>query len=404
MVEQRTMTSEQMFVRLQNWIKQLIPDQYDKYDLRTKMDSSLSYEENKSIIREDLKILMRDMNSMAKEAAEQAKAQEAEMKAKQEALDKEKLKEAEKEVEQYNANLTYNDNNGLNNFYGRIIRGIKKIAQGYSNLVFVKGRGGIGKSYQIRKVLIENKAEFVEITGEVTEAYLYRLIFENNGKILWFKDVVKLLRNVGSLNLLKSATETDDARVLTKNNYSKQQEDLPDKFLCKCKFLFDYNHLFGLQLKDDFEALTTRGDYIELAYSDEDVKQILKLTAKTDTEKEVTEFLVKHFETSGMIKLNLRTQWKALRTREYAEKNALDWKQELEHELKQMSKTRAMLYTLIGTRAVRTADLKKLMLKNEMVSSLRTADRKINEWLYIEELYKWSEADKNFYVCINPKN
>jgi len=221
---------------------------------------------------------------------------------------------------------------------------------------------------------------------------------------MWFKDVVKLLQNVGSINLLKAATETEEQKILTKSNYSKQQDDLPDKFLCKCKFIFDYNNLFGIQLKEDFEAFATRGDYKELPFSDEDVKKIMKLVAKTDKEKEVTEFLISKFEANAVVKLNLRTQWKAVKTRDYSEKNGLDWKKELEEELNNVSKIRAMLYTLIGTKAIKTADLKRILLRREIMPSLRTCSRKINEWLYLEELYKWSEADKNFFVCINPKN
>jgi hypothetical protein len=243
----------------------------------------------------------------------------------------------------------------------------------------------------------------VEVTGEVSEAYLYRLMYENNGKILWFKDVVKLLSGLGSINLLKAATETEDQKVLTKCNYSKQQDDLPDKFVCKCKFIFDYNALFGQSLKTDFEALATRGDYREIPFSDDDVKKIMTLVPKTDKDIETTQFIIDNFEANGMVKLNLRTQWKALRTRLFCEKNGLDWKKELKRELNNVSKVRAMLYTLIGTKAVKSAELKRKLLRDEVVPSLRTADRKVNEWLYLEELHKWSEADKNYYVCINPK-
>lgn len=378
--------------RLKAWVQKILPEDYDKYDVVAKYDSTLTYSENKAEIRDDLKNLITNL----KEQAEYAMAQ-------QERFETEKIKEAEAEALEYN-NRTYNDNKDISETYEQINRGVKKICQGFSNLLFIRGRGGTGKSYQIRKALIENKVEFVEVCGEVTEAYLYRLIFESNGKILWFKDVVKLLQNQGSMNLLKGATETEDKRLLTKSNYSKAQDDLPDKFICKCKFVFDYNNIYGSQLKDDFEALSTRGDVVEMSFSNEDIKGVMKLICKEDWQKEVTEFLVKEFESNGMVRLNLRTQWKGFKTYTYAQKNGLDWKKELKAELKNISRTRSMLYSLIGTRAVKTSELKKLLLKQEMVSSLRTADRKINEWLYIEELFKWSETDKNFYVCINAKD
>jgi len=379
-------------LRLRDWVKKILPEDYDKFDVKAEYDSAISYDENKSAMRDKLKLLIKDVKSQAQQAV-----------ADQERLEQESIKEAEKEVEEYNRNLVYDDKKEIDQFYQPIINGINKLCQGYSNLLFIKGRGGIGKSYQIRKSLVQNKADFVEVAGEVTEAYLYRLIYENNGKIIWFKDVVKLLSGLGSINLLKSATETEDKKILTKNNYSKQQDDLPNTFVCKCKFIFDYNNIFGSQLKEDFEALATRGDYKEVPFCDEDVKQIMRLVAKDEKEKEITEFIINQFEANNVVKLNLRTQWKAKRTKEYCESNNHDWKKVLSDELNNVSKTRAMLYTLIGTKAVKTTELKKLIMKQELVSSLRTAHRKINEWLYTDELYKWSSVERDFYVCINQK-
>jgi len=58
------------------------------------------------------------------------------------------------------------------------------------------------------------------------------------------------------------------------------------------------------------------------------------------------------------------------------------------------------LYSLIGTKAVRTAELKKLLMKYQLVNTMRTADRKVNDWILTEELIKVSAEDKNFFVCL----
>jgi len=381
---------KQELEKLKEWVKKILPDDHSKFNVETKYDPKITFEENKGKLRTELKTFIKNLKEQAKNAETENSR-----------LDKEKLNAAEAEVEEYNKTLTFNDNKDLETFFATIKRGINKLCQGYCNLIFIRGRGGIGKSYQIRKELIKNNTEFVEVCGEVTEAYLYRLLYENNGKIIWFKDVVKLLQNIGSLNLLKSATETEDQKILTKNNYSKDQGDLPNKFMCKCKFIFDYNNLFGVALKGDFEALATRGDYKELAFCDDDIKKIMRLIATTDIQKEVTEFIINQFENSSVVKLNLRTQWKAVKTYEYCKKNNLGWKVELGEELNNVTKTRAMIYTLIGTKAVRVAELKKLLMREGLVGSIRSADRRILDWLYLEELYKVSAEDKNYYVCIN---
>jgi len=384
--------------RIREWLKKLLPNGYDKIDVEAIFDSSLSYSENKEQFRDKVKILLNNLNDNLKEQAEDAHNQ-------QDKLDAEVIKVAEEEVDSYNKGIDTETSMALEAFYRPLTRAVEKVAQGYSNLSFIKGRGGIGKSFNIRKKLLKHAGPeaYVEVCGEVTEAYLYRLIFENNGKILWFKDVVKLLSGLGSLNLLKSATETEDKRILTKSSYSKQQDDLPNKFICKCKFIFDYNNLFGLGLRDDFEALISRGDFIELPISNDDIKRIMMTIAKEEWQKEVTAYIIKNFEATGLIRLNLRTQWKAFKTHEYSEKNKLQWRTELKQELKNNSKIRSLLYSLIGDRVITTKELKKLLLSHEIVNTLRTADRKVNEWLFLDEIYRWTPQDRNFKISINPK-
>ena len=378
--------------RVGNWLRKLIPDSYDKYDYKAKFDSTLTLDENKSAMRDEIKILLKDFKEQAKESM-----------ASQERFETEKIQAAEKEVEEYNKNRVYDNNKNLDQYYAPVIRGVDKMCKGFSNLLFVRGRGAIGKTYQITKCLMQDKTDYVPVCGQVTEAYLYRLIFENNGKIIYFKEVAKLLSSIGSINLLKNATETDGERILTKSSYSKDQSDLPDKFICKCKFIFDFNNLFGSQLKEDFEALSTRGDYIDLAFSDEDIEKIMDLIVKDDVKKkEVLEVIKQKYKENGMVKLNLRTLIKSTKTREYAEMIKKDWKNEVGLELDIMGKNRSLIYTMIGNKAVKTTELVKLLMKREILNCVRTCHRKIHEWILLEDLYKVSGEDRDYSVCINP--
>lgn len=388
--------NEKDLEKIKKWLMKLIPEHYDVYDFRAKYDSTLTLEENKNIMLGELKVLVKDLKEEYKEA-----------KSEQERITQEAINSAEEEVRIYNKSLSYDESEAseqLEVIYTPIRRGVAKMVQGFSNLLFIRGRGGIGKSYQIRKYLNILKGDFIEVAGDCTDAYLYRLIYENNGKIIWFKDSVKIIQNQTSINLLKAATETEECRILTKSNYSKQQDDLPNQFICKCKFIFDYNNVLGNGISADFEALTTRGDFVELLISDDDVKMIMRLIAKEKWQKEVTELIIKEFEKNDMIRMNLRTQCKAFKTYQYALQNSLNWQMQITGELGRMSKTVSMLYTLIGTKAIRTTDLKKKMLKNEVVHCMRTADRKIKEWLEIEDIYRYSPEERNFYVgIIKPK-
>lgn len=393
----KTITKEQAekdYERCHDWLKKLIPNEWDKFDLKANYDSSLTYGENKTLIRDKLKIFIKDL----KEEVEEVKADQEKI------LYQEKAK-AEEEVLEYNKKIVYDVNKDVDQYYQPIYRAVDKICTGHSNLLFVRGIGGIGKSYSIKKILTQNNADYIEIAGEVTEAYLYRLIYENNGKIIWFKDVANLLNGLKSVNILKAATETEAVRVITKNNYSKSQADLPDRFICRCKFIFDYNNIQN-NMRDDFEALIGRGDFIEFALSTKEIQFIMRTIAKTDAEKEVTEFIIKNFRGSGLIRLNLRTQWKATNTYNYATTRGLDWKEEIGNELKKISKIQSMLYALIGEEAVRRVELKKLLIRHELVASIRQADVKIREWLFIEELFEWDKNldERNSFVALIPKS
>lgn len=245
--------------------------------------------------------------------------------------------------------------------------------------------------------LKEIPIEAVESTTE--EADMYDVEVEDNHNFFLGNGI--LTHN--SINLLKSATETDEVRLLTKSNYSKAQDDLPSRFEFKGKIIFDYNQVEGLALKEDFDALKTRGDFVDVAFCIEDIKRIMTLICNEDWKKEVTAHLIKHYEFNGQNILNLRTQWKAFKTYEYAKEHNIDWKHELQQELKTMiSPVRGNLYSLIGNKAVRTSELKKLMLRNNMIGTMRTADTRINDWILMEELFKCSAEEKNFYVSIDP--
>ena len=381
--------------KLKKFLAVAIPDDWDKYDLESKYDSSLSYIENKSLLIEDLKKLPDYRGETLEEQKEYIEGIEAQQTAERDSA-------IEEEILSYN-NQTFVENTELNQFYIPVHRAINKLCAGYSNLAFIKGRGAIGKSWNIRRTLLKSDAKFHEICGDVSEAYLYRMFFEHNGEILWFKDVVRVLRGLNSINLLKSATETEDKRLLTKSNYSKQQADLPNRFLFTGKIIFDYNEINGIVLEDDFNALQTRGDFLEVSFSLEDIKQMMRIIANEPKQTEVTEYLIDNYSFTGQNLLNLRSQWKAFRTREYADKFSLDWKQELKAEMdSSISPIKSALYSLIGNKAVRTADLKKLLLQTRTVASETTANRRIKEWLITEDLYRISAEKINFYVAIQP--
>jgi len=259
--------------------------------------------------------------------------------------------------------------------------------------------------FEVRPLMDINEDVFVDVganIGRFTIQVANRL--KNNGKVIWFKDVPNILSK--SMNLLKAAAETEKVRLITKSNYSTYQQDLPNSFIYTGRMIFDYNELSGISkaAKMDFEALKTRAEYVELNVSNEEIIEVMRKIAKLDWQKEVTEFIVENHLKYGLESVNLRTQTKAFNTFLYSKEKGLDWKVELVRELEiEVSPIRKLLFSLIGNKAVKTSELKKILLKKQIFNSLTSANRRVNEYIEIGELKRWTGGERDFYVSINER-
>jgi len=145
--------------------------------------------------------------------------------------------------------------------------------------------------------------------------------------------------------------------------------------------------LTGLKFKEDFEALTTRGDFIDLVFGHQDICSIMRAICKTNIDREVTEYLITHWDGARAGLLSLRVQWQAVLTYQYAQRKGLDWQEEIRQELRnQLSPVQRL--ALSSSRQWSTAYQwnQKHMVQCGIVSTMRTADRRIADWLELGEL------------------
>jgi hypothetical protein len=291
----------------------------------------------------------------------------------------------------------------INSHYRAIERVIEKMTLGLSHLLFVRGPPGLGKSFQIERSLKEQGLKYFEVSGDTSDAYLYRILYENNGRVVWFKDVVRLLKSLRSLDLLKSACESKPERLITNLNYSDKQTDLPKRFVFKGKLIFDFNSLVGLRFREDFEALASRGDFVDVVFSHGQVCEIMRGICQTEWQREVTDHVIANYVFVGSNSLNLRTQHKAFQCYQYAAAKSLDWRQEVNAELRnQCSKVRKLLYPILGDGPCRAIEVKRYLVRSGLVSTMRTADRRIADWLELGDLYRVSTEERNFLISLQP--
>ena len=351
----------------------------EKIDIESYFDPNLTLSENLNILKQ-FKPDVPNVKSMALEYEDHINEQ----------------------IEKHNESIKTDLN--LAEHYSDMNRALDKLKHGFANIVLIKGRAGVGKTYGIRAFLNSHNIEFV-IAKKITPAYFYRFLFENNGKLIWLQDVMRIFNDRELKEVIKAVGEFEpENRIITNYSYSYETQDLPKHFICTSKFIFDYNteNINQLKYKEDFLAIMSRAEYVELVFDFKEMSDVMRKICKTQEEKDITEFLIKNYKFVGLNHFNLRTQQKAFKTYLWARKTNRNWKTELKGELTMnLTPVRAFLYQFMGKTAIRMIDLKRMLLSSGYVNTMRTAERKITNWIELGELYKTLE-ERNAFVSLFP--
>lgn len=109
----------------------------------------------------------------------------------------------------------------------------KMTVAGTANALFVAGRGGIGKTYNVEKVLHEQGLSdgdgYFKNTGSASAAGIYSLLFKYHDSIVFFDDSDDALKDQTSRNIFKAATDTKKVRKLVWNKMGSNVAD-PDEY------------------------------------------------------------------------------------------------------------------------------------------------------------------------------
>lgn len=99
------------------------------------------------------------------------------------------------------------------------------VAKGIKNGFLLTGMGGLGKTYNVEKVLkqegmVEDE-DWFKVAGAASTAKVYQALFKNNGKLTVFDDCDSVLKDEDCVNIFKAALDTGSKRVISydKNGY-----------------------------------------------------------------------------------------------------------------------------------------------------------------------------------------
>lgn len=151
-------------------------------------------------------------------------------------------------------------------YYEKLEMNVDMLLQGIGNLVVIEASGGLGKSYNIKRILAHNlpNKQWTVKSGKTTPLALYQTLYmcQDRGHVL-FLDDISGLGNDTAMELLKAATDTEDLRKVSYSSSRQpdhpveEDEKLPFDFIFRGKVIICSN-----DLPDDtdshFEALLSR--------------------------------------------------------------------------------------------------------------------------------------------------
>jgi len=169
---------------------------------------------------------------------------------------------------------------------------VKLTISGASNALFVAGRGGIGKTHTVEKVLhemgLKDGAGYFKNTGSASAAGLYSLLFRYKDSIVFFDDSDDALGDTEARNILKAATDTKKSRKLVWNKMGKNivdpdemtDDEILDAGLIPRYFEFTGKVIFisnlNLNKLDPDGAIRTRAFIIDINPTDAEVYDFME--------------------------------------------------------------------------------------------------------------------------------
>jgi len=151
--------------------------------------------------------------------------------------------------------------------------------EGSIRAMIVSGAPGVGKSYGVERTL-EDASVFDKLSrvvrhevvkGSTSAIGLYVKLFNYSGpsNVVVFDDCDDILQDETSLNILKSALDSNDRRFInwSSNSHFLRREGIPNRFEFKGSVIFISNLKFDNfrgKLKNHLDALMSRCHYLDL--------------------------------------------------------------------------------------------------------------------------------------------
>lgn len=228
----------------------------------------------------------------------------------------------------------------LDRFYGNLCNYVRMVTRGYSNLLMLDAKGGLGKTHNVRKTLKEElePTEWKHQRGFTTPIELYKSLYSaRNGGILFLDDMSGVTSSGKAIDMLKSATDTEGEENWVEYRTSRDIEDptmpgatIPNKFCFRGSIIMSFNETPD---NNHFHALKDRGTFYKLSLTYQERLELVDEIAlvedfsnlSVEKQVDVAEWIRR--VTDASYDVTLRTFEEVCQMRHYSEEEGLsEWK------------------------------------------------------------------------------
>jgi len=227
----------------------------------------------------------------------------------------------------------------LESFYGNLRNYVRMVTGGYSNLLMLDAKGGLGKTYHVTETLSEELDDdlWVHQKGFSTPIELFKTLWtaRHEDAVLFLDDMSGITSNQKAIDMLKAATETNGDENWVQYRTSRDidhpyidGETLPKTFCFRGRIIISFNDTPDNR---HFDALRDRGIDYNMSFTYQERLDIISELAKMENFSELS--VEKQIDTATWIgevtdtsfNVTIRTFEEVLDMRQFAEDAGENW-------------------------------------------------------------------------------
>jgi hypothetical protein len=230
----------------------------------------------------------------------------------------------------------------LDEYYGNLRNYVRMVTGGYSNLLMLDAKGGLGKTHNVVSTLeseFEEDNRWLHQAGFTTPLELYKTLWRarEEGMVLFLDDMSGVTSNTKAIDMLKAATDTQGDENVIEYRTSQDIEHptvagltLPNSFTFRGSIIMSFNET---PQNRHFDALKDRGTFYELEFSYQERLDLIQEIAKiedfsdlTISQQEATADWIATV-TNPAFEVTIRTFEEVCQIRHFAESEGANWEQ-----------------------------------------------------------------------------